>query len=115
MFFGAQPSGEEGEVDTLATFKGAQVHLQSIGPKSLVKVTQNEITSSLISPELLDYKPETYKLGKFDIVQVTVWEHPELTLPLGSYRSDNATGQMIDERSEEHTSELQSRPHLVCR
>jgi polysaccharide export outer membrane protein len=100
MFFGAQPSGEEGEVDTLATFKGAQVHLQSIGPKSLVKVTQNEITSSLISPELLDYKPETYKLGKFDIVQVTVWEHPELTLPLGSYRSDNATGQMIDENGE---------------
>src|SRR5690554_7655131 len=27
----------------------------------------------------------------------------------------NAVGQARDRRSEEHTSELQSRPHLVCR
>src|SRR5690554_7566107 len=29
--------------------------------------------------------------------------------------SNGISGQLADQRSEEHTSELQSRPHLVCR
>src|SRR5215813_15016184 len=33
--------------------------------------------------------------------------------PSCSYLADNFTGAIV--RSEEHTSELQSRPHLVCR
>lgn len=99
MFLG-ETSAEDGSVDTLATFQNAQVHLQSISPKTLLKINQKEQAAASISPELLSYRPETYKLGKFDIVQVTVWEHPELTLPLGSYRSDNATGQKIDENGE---------------
>lgn len=99
MFFGERAT-EDGSVDTLATFQGAQVHLQSISPKTLQKINVSNNSANSIAPELLEYRPETYKLGKFDIVQVTVWEHPELTLPLGSFRSDNATGQMIDENGE---------------
>lgn len=101
MFFGERAS-EDGVVDTLANFQGAQVHLQSISPQTLVKLNETEgaLLPQAIDKNLLDYRPETYKLGNFDIVQVTVWEHPELTLPLGSFRSDNATGQMIDENGE---------------
>lgn len=99
MFFGERAT-EDGSVDTLASFQGAQVHLQSISPKTLQKINVSNNSAISIAPELLEYRPETYKLGKFDIVQVTVWEHPELTLPLGSFRSDNATGQMIDENGE---------------
>jgi len=99
MFFGERAT-EDGSVDTLASFQGAQVHLQSISPKTLQKINASNNSAISIAPELLEYRPETYKLGKFDIVQVTVWEHPELTLPLGSFRSDNATGQMIDENGE---------------
>ena len=99
MFFGERAT-EDGFVDTLASFQGAQVHLQSISPKTLQKINVSNNSAISIAPELLEYRPETYKLGKFDIVQVTVWEHPELTLPLGSFRSDNATGQMIDENGE---------------
>lgn len=99
MHFGER-ANEDGSVDTLAAFQGAQVHLQSISAQTMAKINQKEALSASIAPELLEYRPETYKLGKFDIVQVTVWEHPELTLPLGSFRSDNATGQMIDENGE---------------
>lgn len=99
MFFGERAT-EDGSVDTLASFQGAQVHLQSISPKTLQKINVSNNSAISIASELLEYRPETYKLGKFDIVQVTVWEHPELTLPLGSFRSDNATGQMIDENGE---------------
>jgi len=36
-----------------------------------------------------------YRLGPNDVVTVVVWEHPELTTPLGQFRSDNAAGQVI--------------------
>ena len=90
-----QDSNENGGVDTLATFQGAQVHLQSITPKTLATIANNKVQTASIPQKLLDYKPSAYQLGSFDIVQVTVWEHPELTMPLGPYRSDNAVGQLI--------------------
>ena len=88
----------EGAVDTLADFQGARVHLQSINSKTLASMTPgvSAVTAEL-PEELLSFKPESYRLGPFDIVQVVIWEHPELTSPLGSYRSDNATGQLVGE------------------
>src|SRR5690554_240939 len=44
--------------------------------------------------------------------QKKVWQ-ALLTIPFGKTRSYKDIAQAI--RSEEHTSELQSRPHLVCR
>lgn len=38
---------------------------------------------------------EPYRLGPNDVITVVVWEHPELTTPLGQFRSDNAAGQVI--------------------
>lgn len=88
----------EGAVDTLADFQGAKVHLQSINSKTLASMTPgvSAVTAEL-PEELLSFKPESYRLGPFDIVHVVIWEHPELTSPLGSYRSDNATGQLVGE------------------
>ena len=91
---------ESGTIDTLANFQGVQVHLQSITPNALVQVAKQEQKENVIPEELLSFMPEEYKLGKFDIVQVTVWEHQELSLPLGPYRNDNAVGQMVDEKGE---------------
>lgn len=94
-----ESADEEGAIDTLADFQGAKVHLQSINAKTLASMTGTSGTSLLatLPEELLSYKPESYRLGPFDIVQVVIWEHPELTSPLGSYRSDNATGQLVSE------------------
>jgi len=48
-----------------------------------------------LPPELLGTELQPYKLGANDVVTVVVWEHPELTTPLGQFRSDNAAGQVI--------------------
>ncbi len=91
---------ENGTIDTLADFQGAKVHLQSINAYTLSQFVENNDSTALVASlpqELISYKQEAYRLGPFDIVQVVIWEHPELTSPLGSYRSDNATGQLISE------------------
>ncbi|MDE3246766.1 MAG: polysaccharide biosynthesis/export family protein, partial [Acidobacteriota bacterium] len=54
-------------------------------------------TPVLTGIDLLAAKFEPYKVGPQDILLVTVWDHPEITLPLGQYRTDAATGMVVDE------------------
>jgi polysaccharide export outer membrane protein len=41
-------------------------------------------------------KQTQYLIGPGDVVQVIVWDHPELTIPAGSFRDAESSGQQID-------------------
>jgi len=89
------PAG--GELDTTAQVQGLKVRLRSLTPGVASELSQASRTMATVPEEFAKLKPQAYRLGLYDVVAVAVWEHPELSMPLGQYRSDLATGQMVDE------------------
>lgn len=75
---------------------GLRVTLRSVTPR-LVQEARTSLPATAEYDELLAVKPTPYLIGPQDVLQVIVWEHPELTIPLGQFRTDAVTGQLVDE------------------
>jgi len=83
--------------DTLGEVNGLKVHLQSLTPQLVGRLASEERKVRTVPEDIARTVVTPYRLGNYDVVAVAVWEHPELSMPLGQYRSDLATGQMVDE------------------
>jgi polysaccharide export outer membrane protein len=75
---------------------GLRVTLYPLDPELLKGRVARAMKSGALSELLVDKVPP-YRVGPQDILLVTVWDHPEITLPLGQYRTDAATGMVVDE------------------
>jgi len=49
---------------------------------------------------LLSAKPPAYLVGPQDILLITIWDHPEISMPMGPNRTDSSSGTLVDEEGQ---------------
>lgn len=73
-----------------------QVAIHAITPKliaeHLAEPEQKPVLNNELNAELRDYD---YVVNRGDILNITVWDHPELTIPAGSDRSPSEAGNWV--------------------
>ncbi|KHT41575.1 sugar transporter [Vibrio sinaloensis] len=73
-----------------------QVNLYPLTAQTVSTLPKERSFVSQANPELdqmiANYE---YRVGPGDILNVTVWDHPELTIPAGSYRSASESGNWV--------------------
>lgn len=62
---------------------------------STVLSAQSPLADSELPEVLTSYQYEPYRIGVGDQLYITVWDHPELTVPAGSQQSINAAGRLV--------------------
>lgn len=69
--------------------ESSMVELLPITPKLLAQ--EQAVRNGLhIADELLEYTPGNYRIGPNDGLFITVWDHPELTIPGGQQQASDA-------------------------
>ncbi|HYQ93029.1 MAG TPA: polysaccharide biosynthesis/export family protein, partial [Candidatus Competibacteraceae bacterium] len=95
--------------DTGGDSTANEVPVLESGEPVTAKVTITPITADLIIKQITAARRQArtartavppqdagpYLLGPYDIVSITVWDHPELTIPAGEFRTADVSGNVI--------------------
>jgi polysaccharide export outer membrane protein len=76
---------------------GEVVRIQPITLELLDQLDADRKTQIRQVAEEFAEKPQGYVIGVGDVLQITVWDHPELTIPAGSFRDAETSGQQVGE------------------
>lgn len=72
-----------------------QVSVQDITPRLVAKLDALKEKDAALPDWLRGYVPDTYLLGPGDVLQITVWDHPELTVPAGTQFTNESNGRLV--------------------
>ncbi len=72
------------------------VNLYPLTAQSVSSYQTNTLSVSQANRKLdIDIAKYEYQVGVGDILNITIWDHPELTIPAGSYRSSAEAGNWV--------------------
>ncbi len=63
---------------------------------AMQQAEQSPPATEIKSPPAAPLAYEDYIIGPGDILTVTVWDHPELTIPAGEFRAPDLAGSLVD-------------------
>ena len=88
------PAGDDSNVTTSSSLDG-QVKIRPITP-ALIRSLQQPAPTAKTNEQLeQERKGYDYIVGIGDVLNITVWNHPELTIPAGSERSPQEAGNWV--------------------
>ncbi|MBY6186811.1 polysaccharide biosynthesis/export family protein [Marinobacter hydrocarbonoclasticus] len=85
----------DGERDASVNAPLSELEVQMVTPELITSLKSDAAPSRTnveLEAAIRDYE---YRVGPGDVLNVTVWDHPELTIPAGSYRSAQDAGNWV--------------------
>src|SRR5690554_7030788 len=92
----------------------SSIKIAEHGPSPIVSSSTNTANEASLQVQYLGVGGHRIQYGDSVVLTGVSFTNPSF-LATGPFIPLKSDKQKIDARSEEHTSELQSRPHLVCR
>ena len=83
-----------GDVSRERRSDDGKLEMVTITPKLVAMDRASEAERSLPA-DLFDYSPPEYQVGVGDILYITVWDHPELTVPAGPQQQGTLAGRLV--------------------
>jgi polysaccharide export outer membrane protein len=87
---------DEGSAEAHGRASQPEFKVENITPELLVQLAQQKTNRVLPPDPLANTVQGPYTIAPYDVLQVTVWDHPELTVPTGQFRSPEENGNPVN-------------------